>query len=79
MLLLTVFSTSWLSLLIRLVGWIGAGLLMLAPFWIDTTAGILAVCTGLGLIAIQAYAGKLYNIVFCNVVGIIGYMFNLLT
>jgi len=63
----------------KIVGWCGAIMLMIAPFHVDTRAGILGLCVGLLLVTIQMYRLKAYNMVLCNIVGISGYMFVLLT
>ena len=63
----------------RFIGWIGAIILMIAPFYADTRLGLFGLVSGLFLITIQAYGLKAYNIVLCNTVGIFGYMFVLFT
>ena len=49
----------------------------LAPFAIDTDAGKLAAIGGLVLLTVQALDSKLYNLVFLNLAGIIGYSYAL--
>ena len=61
-----------------LIGWCGAGAMALAPFAIDTDAGKLAAIGGLVLLTVQALDSKLYNLVFLNLAGIIGYSYALL-
>lgn len=52
---------------------------MVAPFIIGTIEGILLACVGLSLMAMVAYSSRIYSIVVCNIVGIVGYMFTLFT
>lgn len=61
----------------RLTGWLGALCMALAPFAIDTDAGKLAAIGGLTLLTLQAIDGKLWNLVFLNVAGILGYSYAL--
>ena len=49
----------------------------LAPFAIDTDAGKLAAIGGLTLLTLQAIDGKLWNLVFLNIAGILGYSYAL--
>ena len=60
-----------------IIGWLGAGCMALAPFAIDTDAGKLAAIGGLTLLTLQAIDGKLWNLVFLNIAGIIGYTYAL--
>ena len=60
---------------IDLIGWIGTGLLTVAPFFIDSTRGKLAAISGLFLLTVQAIDNNLYNLVILNVAGIIGYSY----
>lgn len=60
-----------------IIGWCGAGAMALAPFAIDTDAGKLAAIGGLVLLTVQALDSKLYNLVFLNLAGIIGYSYAL--
>ena len=64
-------------MLARLTGWLGAGCMALAPFAIDTDAGKLAAIGGLALLTLQAIDGKLWNLVFLNIAGILGYSYAL--
>jgi len=61
----------------RLTGWLGALCMALAPFAIDTDAGKLAAIGGLTLLTLQAIDAKLWNLVFLNIAGIIGYSYAL--
>ncbi len=61
----------------RLTGWLGALCMALAPFAIDTDAGKLAAIGGLTLLTLQAIDGKLWNLVFLNIAGILGYSYAL--
>ena len=58
-------------------GWIGAALLCVAPFIIDTDAGKVSMIVGLSLLSLQAYDTKCYNLLILNTIGIIGYASNL--
>ena len=60
-----------------IIGWCGAGAMALAPFAIDTDAGKLAAIAGLVLLTVQAIDGRLWNLVFLNIAGIIGYTYAL--
>ena len=61
-----------------MMAWVGALLLCGAPFFIDTLAGKVAAIIGLAILGIQAYKLRAFNIVFCNAVGIIGYITSLI-
>lgn len=61
----------------RLTGWLGALCMALAPFAIDTDAGKLAAIGGLTLLTLQAIDAKLWNLVFLNIAGILGYSYAL--
>jgi len=50
-----------------------------APFIINTMLGKILMCIGLACLTLQTYGLKAYNIVFVNVVGILGYMFAIFT
>ena len=61
----------------NVTGWIGAVLLCIAPFIIDSDLGKgLAIC-GLALLCLQAYTKACYNLIFLNVIGIGGYTYAL--
>ena len=64
--------------MIAAAAWVGAICMALAPFAIDTDAGKLAAIGGLVLLTVQALDSKLYNLVFLNLAGIIGYCYALL-
>ena len=64
-------------MLVKLLNWIGAIALAIAPFIIGTGIGKLLACFGLALLSIQAYSLKAYNIVLVNLLGIVGYMYAL--
>lgn len=61
----------------RLTGWLGALCMALAPFAIDTDAGKLAAIGGLTLLTLQAIDARLWNLVFLNIAGILGYSYAL--
>ena len=63
--------------MIAFIGGLGALCMALAPFAIDTDAGKLAAIGGLTLLTLQAIDGKLWNLVFLNIAGIIGYSYAL--
>ena len=58
--------------------WVGAALLMAAPFFIDLAVGKLAAIIGLALLTVPAYRKGIGSIVTCNIVGILGYLWSLL-
>jgi hypothetical protein len=62
---------------IALAGWIGSGLLCLAPFLINYWYGKVFAILGLTLLTFQAVDKKLHNLIVLNVVGIIGYFWSL--
>ena len=61
-----------------LIGWIGAVLVSIAPFFIDSNGGKLALIAGLLLFTVKAYQAGLRSMVAANVVAIIGYTFSLI-
>lgn len=61
--------------MLKLISWIGATALAVAPFIIDTMTGKILACIGLALLAVQAYQLKAYNIVLVNILGIMGYCY----
>jgi hypothetical protein len=63
--------------MVALAGWIGAGLLCLAPFLINYTIGKILAIVGLALLTTQAVKQKMHNLIVLNVVGIIGYIWSL--
>jgi len=50
-------------------------MLMAAPFIVDTNLGKWMLISALGIVAVQSYHLKAYNIVFANLTGIIGYLY----
>ena len=64
--------------MIALAGWIGSGLLCLAPFLINFWYGKMLAILGLALLTVQAVHNKMLNLILLNVVGIIGYFWSLL-
>lgn len=58
-------------------GWLGALLLCVAPFIIDTDEGKIMAISGLAILCLQAYATRCYNLIFLNVIGIGGYTYAL--
>jgi hypothetical protein len=63
---------------IKLVGWIGATVITVAPFLMGLDIGKQLAILGLTLISVQAFHLKAYNIVIANVIGAIGYAYVLL-
>ena len=63
--------------MIALAGWIGSGLLCLAPFLINYWYGKVFAIFGLTLLTFQAVDKKLHNLIVVNVAGIIGYFWSL--
>ena len=66
-------------ILIRIMGWIGAVGIMAAPFLIETTGGQLLAACSLFLLTIQMIRLKAWNIVLANTVGILGYIWSILS
>ena len=58
-------------------GWIGAMLLCIAPFIIDSDLGKWLAIAGLATLCLQAWQTKCYNLIFLNVIGIGGYTYAL--
>lgn len=63
--------------MIGFCAWLGAALMVVAPFIIDTDAGKLLAIAGLALLTVQAVATKSYNLIMLNVLGIGGYFYAL--
>lgn len=51
--------------------------LMVAPFWIDTETGKLAIVASLLVLSVQMMRLKAWNMVLANTVSIAGYMWSL--
>ena len=64
--------------MITLLGWLGCGAMMVAPFLINFWYGKLLAVIGLALLTVQAVHNKMLNLILLNVVGIIGYLWSLL-
>jgi hypothetical protein len=64
---------------IDILGWIGAGLLSLAPFIVAKYPRffVFACITGLALLIPQAITNNLWNLVALNSIGIVGYFWSL--
>jgi len=58
-------------------GWIGAALLCVAPFIIDSDLGKWLAMSGLAILCLQAWSTKCYNLIFLNIIGIGGYTYAL--
>ena len=63
--------------MIGFASWIGAALMCVAPFIIDTDAGKLMAIVGLSLLTLQAITTRCYNLVLLNIIGIGGYFYAL--
>ena len=62
---------------ILVLGWMGAALLCAAPFIIDRPLGKYLAIAGLFILTIQSFDAELYNLVLLNIIGIVGYSWNL--
>ena len=60
----------------RVCGWIGAVLMMAAPFLINLPVGKGLAIAGLALLTVQAYENKMLNLIALNLVGIVGYIWS---
>ena len=56
----------------------GTALMMLSPFFIDSTFGKIGMMLGLILITIQTQKTKQYNLSLLNLVGFTGYFYSLI-
>ena len=63
--------------MIALAGWVGAALMCVAPFIIDSPTGKICAIAGLVLLTLQASQNKAYNLILLNVIGIGGYAYAL--
>ena len=61
--------------MIGFASWIGAALMCVAPFIIDTNEGKLIAILGLLLLTLQAVHNSCYNLVLLNIIGIGGYFY----
>ena len=61
----------------NVTGWMGAALLCVAPFIIDTDLGKWLAISGLALLCLQAIDKAWYNLVMLNIIGIGGYIYAL--
>jgi hypothetical protein len=59
------------------LAWIGAGMMMLAPFMIDTTEGKLIAIVGLAFLCLQSIQTRCYNLTILNITGIFGYVYSI--
>ena len=60
-----------------LLDWLGALLLAVAPFIIDSDMGKSFAIVGLALLTLQAIRNSLYNLILLNALGIVGYTWSL--
>ena len=58
-------------------GWVGAGLLCIAPPIIDTDFGKGCAIAGLAILCLQAWHKQCYNLICLNLIGIGGYIYAL--
>lgn len=61
----------------RVLGWIGAAAMAVAPFHIDTSDGKRLAIAGLLLLTLQAGHHRLWNLVIANTVSIVGFTYAL--
>ncbi len=61
----------------NVAGWIGAALLCVAPFIIDSDLGKWLAISGLAILCLQARATRCYNLILLNLTGIGGYLYAL--
>ena len=66
-----------LAVAINAAGWIGAALMSVAPFIIDTTEGKIIAMLGLTLLSFQAAEKDCKNLLLLNAIGILGYSYAL--
>jgi hypothetical protein len=59
--------------------YLGTIIMMLSPFVIDLWIGKVGMVLGLILLTIQTQKTKQYNLSLLNLVGIIGYLYSLIT
>lgn len=66
-------------MIVSILAWIGSAALCCAPFIIDSLAGKLIAIFGLLGITPQTIQKRAFNLTLLNVVGITGYLFEILT
>ena len=59
--------------------YLGTGLMMVSPFFIDSVYGKVGMLVALSLITIQTQKTKQYNLSLLNAVGFMGYLYSLIT
>ena len=59
--------------------YIGTGLLMIGPFFVNFLSGKIISIVGLSLLTIQTQKTKSYNLSLLNMVGICGYLYSIFT
>lgn len=59
--------------------YLGTIIMMISPFVIDLSIGKVGMVFGLILLTIQTQKTKQYNLSLLNLVGIIGYLYSLIT
>ena len=59
--------------------YLGTIIMMMSPFVIDSWVGKVGMLVGLILLTIQTQKTKQYNLSLLNLVGIIGYLYSLIT
>jgi len=55
--------------------WVGAVLMCLAPFVIDSDIGKLLAIAGLAMLTFQAIHHRLLNLILLNSIGMLGYLY----
>lgn len=66
-------------MIVSILAWTGSAALCGAPFIIDSLAGKLLAIFGLSAVIPQTIQKRAFNLTLLNVVGIIGYLFEVLT
>ena len=61
--------------MIGFCAWVGALLMCIAPFIIDSDAGKGVAIVGLFLLTIRAHATRSHNLILLNIIGIGGYCY----
>lgn len=64
-------------MIVALCAWIGAALMCVAPFFIDTDGGKITAVIGLTLLTVQAYDGRLYHLIVLNTISAGGFLYAL--
>jgi len=63
--------------MIRLIGWIGAAGLSAAPFFLPHPGAFVVIIFSFVLLTFQVARARLFNLVFLNIMGVLGYSYSL--